>query len=94
MRPGDTIRTVAEACELRTLASKADRGHLTLAYEVVNKDRKRVMSFLCTHILRCTRPTRVGALQHDHLIPAAMMHGSSAPRPCRRRLRNHKLTIP
>ena len=52
VRPGDTIRATVEVRAARPSDSKPDRGYLTLAYEVANQDGERVMSFVCTHILR------------------------------------------
>ena len=52
VRPGDTLRTVAEVVGTRASESKPDRGVLRMSYTVNNQDEVSVLSFVCTHILR------------------------------------------
>ncbi len=52
VRPGDTIRLVAEVVEMRPSASRADRGTLRTAHTVLNQRDETVMTMSVTHVLR------------------------------------------
>ena len=52
VRPGDTLRTVAEVLESKPSSSKPDRGVARIRYAVVNQDAEEVMTFIAIHILR------------------------------------------
>ena len=52
VRPGDTLRTVAQVLEKRASESKPDRGILRMGYEVMNQADEVVMTFVTTHIFR------------------------------------------
>ena len=55
VRPGDTLRTVAQVLEKRPSESKPDRGVLRMGYEVMNQEDAVVMTFVTTHIFRRRR---------------------------------------
>jgi acyl dehydratase len=52
VRPGDTIVMQARVIEIKTSATRADRGYVTLTFEVFNQKRERVMSYDCVEILK------------------------------------------
>ena len=51
VRPGDTLRTVAEVKDKRPSRSKSDRGTVEMAFAVNNQHGDTVMTFLATIIL-------------------------------------------
>lgn len=52
VRPGDTIVMQARVTEIKLSTTRADRGYVTLLFEVVNQKRERVMSYSCVEIVR------------------------------------------
>ena len=52
VRPGDTLRVVAEVVAAAPSASRPDRGRTTIRYDVLNRDDTLVMQYTATHILR------------------------------------------
>jgi len=52
MRPGDTVVMQARVVAIKPSATRADRGYVTLVFEVFNQKRERVMSYSCVEILR------------------------------------------
>jgi acyl dehydratase len=56
VRPGDTLRVIAEVSAARPSASKADRGIVTLAYKTLNQRDETVMTLKSHQLLR-RRPT-------------------------------------
>ena len=52
VRPGDTIVMQARVTEIKLSATRADRGYVTLLFEVMNQKRERVMSYSCVEIVR------------------------------------------
>jgi acyl dehydratase len=51
-RPGDRIIMQACVTAIKPSSTRPDRGYVTLAFEVWNQKRERVMSFSCVEILR------------------------------------------
>ncbi len=51
VRPGDTLRTVAEVVEVRPSSSKPDRGTCRVKYTIFNQDDEAVMSMTVVKIL-------------------------------------------
>ncbi len=51
-RPGDVIVMQARVTEIKSSASRADRGYVTVAFEVFNQKRERVMSYSCVEIVK------------------------------------------
>ncbi len=45
VRPGDTIHTIAEVTAQRLSRSRAERGILTMRFDVMNQDGDRVMTW-------------------------------------------------
>ena len=54
VRPGDTLHTEVEALEVKSSASKPDRGILRLRYGAVNQRGEPVLSFVVNHLLKNT----------------------------------------
>ncbi len=52
VRPGDTLRVVAEVEAMRPSRSKPDRGTLSLRYRTFNQRGEEVLSFVCLQIVR------------------------------------------
>jgi acyl dehydratase len=52
VRPGDTLRTLAEVVAAVPSTSRPDRGRTTIAYEVLNQSDEVVMRYTAIHILR------------------------------------------
>ena len=52
VRPGDMIVMQARVIEIKPSTTRADRGYVTLAFEVFNQKRERVMSYNCIEIVR------------------------------------------
>ena len=52
MRPGDAIVMQARVIEIKPSATRADRGYVTLVFEVFNQKRERVMSYNCIEIVK------------------------------------------
>lgn len=52
VRPGDTIVMQARVTETKLSTTRADRGYVTLLFEVLNQKRERVMSYSCVEIVR------------------------------------------
>ena len=52
VRPGDAIVMQARVTEIKTSTTRADRGYVTLLFEVFNQKRERVMSYSCIEIVR------------------------------------------
>jgi acyl dehydratase len=52
VRPGDTLRVVAEVLETRPSASKADRGIVRIRYTTVNQDGAEAMTMIGNQLLR------------------------------------------
>lgn len=52
MRPGDTIVMQARVIETKPSTTRADRGYVTLVFEVFNQKRERVMSYNCIEIVK------------------------------------------
>lgn len=51
-RPGDTIVMQARVLETKASTTRADRGYVTLVFEVFNQKRERVMSYNCVEIVK------------------------------------------
>lgn len=58
-RPGDTIVMQARVTGIKASSTRADRGYVTLLFEVWNQKRERVMSYSCVEILRRRAPVPV-----------------------------------
>ena len=52
VRPGDTIVMQARVTGIKTSTARADRGYVTLLFEVLNQKRERVMSYSCVEIIK------------------------------------------
>lgn len=52
VRPGDAIVMQARVTEITSSATRADRGYVTLLFEVFNQKRERVMSYSCVEIIK------------------------------------------
>jgi acyl dehydratase len=52
VRPGDTLRTLAEVVASIPSKSRPDRGRTTIVYEVLNQSDEVVMRYTAIHILR------------------------------------------
>lgn len=52
VRPGDTLRTLAEVVASVPSTSRPDRGRTSIAYEVLNQSDEVVMRYTAIHILR------------------------------------------
>lgn len=52
VRPGDTIVMQASVTAIKPSTTRADRGYVTLLFEVMNQKRERVMSYSCIEILK------------------------------------------
>ncbi len=52
VRPGDTLRVVAEVLESRPSSSKPDRRSARIKYSVLNQEGSTVMTFIAIHIFR------------------------------------------
>ena len=52
MRPGDTIRIVAEVTEVRPSRSKPDRGLVIMQHTTFNQHDETILSVECLHMLR------------------------------------------
>jgi acyl dehydratase len=52
VRPGDAIVMQARVTEIKPSATRADRGYVTLLFEVFNQKRERVMSYYCVEIIK------------------------------------------
>ena len=52
MRPGDEIVMQARVIEIKPSTTRADRGYVTLTFEVFNQKRERVMSYNCIEIVK------------------------------------------
>ncbi len=52
VRPGDTLRVIAEVKEVRRSQSKPDRGSLRMGFRVINQNGEDVMSFTAIQILK------------------------------------------
>ena len=52
VRPGDAIVMQARVTEIKLSTTRADRGYVTLLFEVLNQKRERVMSYSCIEIVR------------------------------------------
>ena len=50
VRPGDTLRTVAEVVEMRPSSSKPDRGICRVKYTILNQRDEAVMTMTAVHI--------------------------------------------
>jgi len=59
VRPGDTLRVVAEVAEARPSGSKPDRGVVRLKYTTLNQRDEAVMTMFGIQILK-RRPTNAG----------------------------------
>ena len=51
-RPGDTIVMQARVTEIKSSATRADRGYVTVVFEAFNQKRERVMSYTCIEIVK------------------------------------------
>jgi acyl dehydratase len=51
-RPGDAIVMQARVIEIKSSATRTDRGYVTLVFEVFNHKRERVMSYNCVEIVK------------------------------------------
>ena len=51
VRPGDTLRTIAEVIETRASSSKPDRGLCKVRYTIVNQSEEPVMTMTAVQIL-------------------------------------------
>ncbi|MFQ5783331.1 MAG: MaoC family dehydratase [Alphaproteobacteria bacterium] len=60
VRPGDTLRTVAEVIEVRPSESKPDRGVCRVKYTVTNQNDEPVMTMIAVQIL-ARRPAAADA---------------------------------
>jgi acyl dehydratase len=58
VRPGDTVRVVAEVVEARPSTSKPDRGIVRLRYTTYNQRDETVMSLIGNQLLRRRHPPR------------------------------------
>jgi acyl dehydratase len=52
MRPGDTIRAVAEVVEVRASASKPDRGVVVMDHPCWNQSDEMILTLRCVHMVR------------------------------------------
>ena len=52
LRPGDTIRQVAEVIELTPSRSKPDRGVVRMRHETLNQKDEVIMTAICLHMLK------------------------------------------
>jgi acyl dehydratase len=52
MRPGDTIRAVAEVVEIKASASKLDRGVVIMEHPCWNQNDEMILTLRCVHLLR------------------------------------------
>jgi acyl dehydratase len=52
VRPGDTIVMQARVTAIKPSETRADRGYVTLLFEVFNQERERVMTYSCVEIVR------------------------------------------
>ena len=59
VRPGDTLRVVAEVVEVRPSTSRPDRGVVRLKYTTLNQRDEAVMTMFGIQILK-RRPTNAG----------------------------------
>ena len=55
LRPGDSIRQVAEVTALKPSRSKPDRGVVWMRHESFNQDDQTILRFNCMHMLRRRR---------------------------------------
>lgn len=53
VRPGDAIVMQARVTAIKLSTTRADRGYVTLLFEVLNQKRERVMSYSCVEIIKC-----------------------------------------
>jgi acyl dehydratase len=61
VRPGDTLRVVAEVIEVRPSSSKPDRGILKLVYTTLNQRDETVVSMIGNQLVRRRPPDGGGA---------------------------------
>ena len=52
VRPGDTIVLQTTVTAIKPSTTRADRGYVTLVFEVMNQKRERVMSYSCIEIIK------------------------------------------
>lgn len=52
VRPGDTVRVLAEVLEARPSSSKPDRGIARIKYTTINQKSEPVMTMIGIHILK------------------------------------------
>lgn len=52
LRPGDTIRQIAEVIELRPSRSKPDRGVVRMRHDTLNQKDEIIMTAVCLHMLK------------------------------------------
>lgn len=52
VRPGDRLRATSEVLDLRPSRSKADRGHATYLYQLLNQKDEIVFSFKSMNLIR------------------------------------------
>jgi acyl dehydratase len=52
VRPGDLIVMQASVTEKKPSETRADRGYVTLLFEVFNQNKERVMSYSCVEIVK------------------------------------------
>jgi acyl dehydratase len=60
VRPGDTLRVVAEVADIRPSSSKPDRGILKLIYTTVNQRGETVVTMIGNQLVR-RRPPDAGS---------------------------------
>jgi acyl dehydratase len=56
VRPGDTLRAVAEVIEVRPSSSRSDRGTVRLRCATLNQREETVQTVLCTQLLKRRNP--------------------------------------
>ncbi len=52
VRPGDTLRSLAEVTATRRFRSKPERGSLTMTHSAINQHGQTVFSADCLHLVR------------------------------------------
>lgn len=56
LRPGDTIRHVAEVTRLEPSRSRADRGRAWIRHETLNQRGEVILTLTCVHVVRRRDP--------------------------------------
>lgn len=56
VRPGDTLHVELTVTDLRTSATRSDRGYVTLTFEILNQHDETVTSYTAVEIMRRRHP--------------------------------------